>query len=376
MDNLDTQFSRIKGDLATDEAKLEALSLEIEQLDRTAILTVLQIAARVQQINNIFKYRRNEGGFVGYMQRRLGYSSSAAYRLLDVHKRFGNGECLPNWETLPRSALYLLAAPSTLRKAVEKIAERVEAGEKPGVAEAQKAITEAKRAAKAKAAEGDHKPDTAYSSANFSEPEQAATNFITQSDVTDDQEVKTRPSHVEGTKSAGRRTLRGIWNVGPAEDREIIRDILLGEVFDRADGSEIYDRIPAPRRGDVCRVFLDRLTASGLCRAASPEFRKQLQTRVTNLKRNKTLNLAPESKATFPAIRPAASTSASPTANVRRFPDRQFLSIARIRRQMTSPAQSVPSACSPPRVRPKLPSRSHLHTHDRPGRQQRPGQPS
>jgi hypothetical protein len=128
----------------SDEAALEAVAREIEQLES---LTILRIAARVRRIHDFFKYRRNEGGFAGYMERRLGCSSSASYRYLDVHERFGTGECLPNWETLPRSALYLLAAPATPDEAVKETAAQIEAGKKPSVAEVKKTIAKAKKAA-------------------------------------------------------------------------------------------------------------------------------------------------------------------------------------------------------------------------------------
>jgi len=54
-------------------------------------------------------------------------SERTAYRLLEVHAQFGGYESLPNWQTLPRSVLYLLAAPSTPDEVREEAIERVSA---------------------------------------------------------------------------------------------------------------------------------------------------------------------------------------------------------------------------------------------------------
>jgi N6-adenosine-specific RNA methylase IME4 len=110
-------------------ARLEAIVTEIETLQATAIL---QVAARLAEARDIFHYRRDEGGFTGWVERRLSFGKSTAYKLLDVHERFGRGggESFHNMETLPRAVLYLLAAPSTPDEARAEVVERVEAGER------------------------------------------------------------------------------------------------------------------------------------------------------------------------------------------------------------------------------------------------------
>jgi hypothetical protein len=124
--------------------QLEPIARRIECLETTAIL---QIANEAAKIHECFRYRRDEGGYTGFMQKRLGYSSSSAYRLLDVHTRFGTNVSQV-WETLPVSAVYLLAAPSTPQEAVDSIGKRVEAGEKLSYAAVTKVIAQAKAAAK------------------------------------------------------------------------------------------------------------------------------------------------------------------------------------------------------------------------------------
>jgi hypothetical protein len=149
--------------IISDDERLESLAREIERLH---IKASLQIAERLAKAHGIFRYRRDEGGFAGWVENRLKLSSSTAYRLLDVHERFGGGESLSIWETLPISAVYLLAARSTPDKAVQEIAERVKVGEQISYAEAKKTIGRARRqenGAKSDKAGGDVVDDTAES---------------------------------------------------------------------------------------------------------------------------------------------------------------------------------------------------------------------
>jgi hypothetical protein len=55
----------------------------------------------------MFRYNRDEGGFQGWVERRLRWSRPTAYNLLNVHKRLG--ESVNQLDTLPRRVLYLLA---------------------------------------------------------------------------------------------------------------------------------------------------------------------------------------------------------------------------------------------------------------------------
>jgi hypothetical protein len=58
-------------------------------------------------------HARDEGGFTGWIEKRLRMSQATAYRLVGVHKQFGGYESVQQLDTLPRLVLYLLAAPST-----------------------------------------------------------------------------------------------------------------------------------------------------------------------------------------------------------------------------------------------------------------------
>ena len=87
---------------------------------------VLRIAERLAEAHGLFLYRRDEGGFGGWVEKRLRMSRSTADRLVKVHEQFGN---VRQFDELPRSVLYLLARPSTPDEVREEAIERVEAGE-------------------------------------------------------------------------------------------------------------------------------------------------------------------------------------------------------------------------------------------------------
>jgi hypothetical protein len=142
VDNINTGSAVVKtGRVFGFDEQLEAIALEIESQERGAIMGIAKLITKAHEL---FSYRRNDG-FIGWVQKRLGYSSSTAYRLLDLDKRFGNGECFPNWETLSLSALYLLAPPAIPKEAIERVAEHVAAGETPSVAEVKKIVDRVKQ---------------------------------------------------------------------------------------------------------------------------------------------------------------------------------------------------------------------------------------
>jgi hypothetical protein len=110
----------------TDE-RLETIAKDIETTHTNA---VLHIAAQLAEARDIFRYRRDEGGFGGWVETRLRYSRSTAYNLLSVHERFGGEKNLSKWlDTFPAGILYALAAPSTAETARTEIIERAQSGE-------------------------------------------------------------------------------------------------------------------------------------------------------------------------------------------------------------------------------------------------------
>jgi hypothetical protein len=129
---------------ATD--RLEIIAKDIERLQGT---TVFEIAKLLAEARDLFRYRRDEGGFAGWVEARLTFSRQTAYSLIHVHEQFG-GECVKHSDTFPTSVLYLLAAPSTPEPVREEIIARAEKGEKVKVEDVKSAIRAARPAAKAK----------------------------------------------------------------------------------------------------------------------------------------------------------------------------------------------------------------------------------
>jgi hypothetical protein len=107
------------------EAWREAKAVRIELVQATA---VLEIAADLAEVHQQHLYRRDEGGFQGWVERRLRMSRSTAYNLLSVHKTLG--EKVSNaLDTLPRRVLYLMAPESVPEEVRAEIIQRAEAGE-------------------------------------------------------------------------------------------------------------------------------------------------------------------------------------------------------------------------------------------------------
>ena len=121
-------------------AHLEDIAKAIEQLQRAAIF---KIAEHLAEAQGIFRYRRDEGGFRGWVETRLRFSRQTAYSLLHVRERFG-GQSVKYLDTFPATVLYLLTAPSTPEQARDEIIARAEAGEKLPVAEVKRTISAAK----------------------------------------------------------------------------------------------------------------------------------------------------------------------------------------------------------------------------------------
>ena len=83
-------------------AQLESIAKAVEQLQATAIL---EIAKHLAEARELFRYRRDEGGFGGWVESRLRYSRQTAYNLLHVYQQFGSGEFVKHLDTFPASIL-------------------------------------------------------------------------------------------------------------------------------------------------------------------------------------------------------------------------------------------------------------------------------
>ena len=85
--------------------QLEALARDIEHLDRKARDTMFRIAARIAKAHELFLHHRDEGGFQGWVENRLGYSRASAYRMLNVDRWAKSVSSWDTFGTLPVSAI-------------------------------------------------------------------------------------------------------------------------------------------------------------------------------------------------------------------------------------------------------------------------------
>jgi hypothetical protein len=127
--------------------QLEVLARDIEHLDRRARDTMFRIAARIAKAHELFLPRRDEGGFSGWVENRLGYSRAYAYRMLNVDRWAKSVSSWDTFGTLPISVIYRLAEPSVSDEVRDEIINRLKAGEKISVATVAEIIAQAKDAA-------------------------------------------------------------------------------------------------------------------------------------------------------------------------------------------------------------------------------------
>ena|SRR5262252_4308218 len=122
------------------ETRLEAIAAEIDSVLSTAIM---RVAALVAEAHELHRYKHGDGGFEGWVERRLKMSRQTAYNLLNVHKQFGD-QCVQILDTLPRSVLYLIAPDNVPEAARTEVIERAQAGEKLSQAQVKEIVTEHK----------------------------------------------------------------------------------------------------------------------------------------------------------------------------------------------------------------------------------------
>jgi hypothetical protein len=249
----------------SDDERLESLAKEIECLH---IKASLQIAERLAKAHEIFRYRRDEGGFTGWVESRLKISSSTAYRLLDVYKRFGGNESFPISETLPISALYLLAARSTPDKAVQEIAERVKVGEQVTYAEAKETIERARRqenGAKINKASADIVDDAAESA------ERRKAQYATMESAPSDSDAKGDPENT----ASGMNDAPAPASSAPSENQASAANDSGNKTASDTTANLAAAWKAAP--SEVQRAHLDQLGYAALCAAISDTLKADLR---------------------------------------------------------------------------------------------------
>lgn len=111
-------------DLTTVDDQLELHALNVERVQRDAIFEIGRELAGAQQI---FRYRKDEGGFTGWLARRLPHiPQMSAYRAIEIAKGI-DPEMFTQWVNMSPRALAEVAKTEPDVQAI--IAARVEAGE-------------------------------------------------------------------------------------------------------------------------------------------------------------------------------------------------------------------------------------------------------
>jgi hypothetical protein len=231
------------------KARLEALALEIEYLKCT---TIFKVSLRVAEAHKLFLYRRDEGGFQGWVEDRLGFSRAHAYRLLDVAQLAKVSQAWDTFAALPATAIYRIASPSTPEPAREEILRRLRVGERlSGVA-----ITKIIDAAKPNKTKTGTTENNVVISGNehlgsiedVDHGADAARHDQLHADGHDrpDNRLKVEPASLGTTTDASSTQSSTV-------DSIVLEGI--GVFFSQASGAEIVDRIPTDKRTEVLAAF-------------------------------------------------------------------------------------------------------------------------
>jgi hypothetical protein len=111
----------------------------IRKLGKRVVFDVIQIGCRLAECKRLCGH----GYWRPWLKSEFGWTERTAERFMSVHALVGKSDKLSDLE-LPLSGLYLLAAPSTPKEAVDEIVERAEAGEPVPVAEVKRIIEDTK----------------------------------------------------------------------------------------------------------------------------------------------------------------------------------------------------------------------------------------
>jgi hypothetical protein len=226
---------------------------EIRRLGKRLIEDAIKIGRHLAKARD----HVGHGAWLTWIKAEFGWSDQTARRFIHVYEfnRDSKFNKLLNLD-LPLSCIYQLAAPKTPEEACKEITERIEAGEKPTVAEVTDSIARAKQAVNGTA--------TAAISDNTANATAA-----------DDS--------AEQRKAANARLFsKSAEPVALAATRKSVplMESYLAKVFAQLSGSHIYARIPLDRRAEVCAGFLDALTVEEMLKVMSTAFGQALCDRV------------------------------------------------------------------------------------------------
>jgi hypothetical protein len=235
---------------------------------------------------------QNRGGWLVSLEAEFGWSDQTAYNFIHVFERSRD----PKFQTcleldLPLRVLYQLAAPRA-NAAREKIAERIEAGEKVTTETVIKAVTGCRKSSAPDSTQPTQS-DGAEALAAYAKDDAGGVDPTGDSrgqnhaGVAPEPKSKLRKAWDAATR-AERDELRKqmslpfslleLWEVSTTEERQPVRDRTIDEFFALASGDNILEHIRAAKRNDtVIADLLDALGVDGMRVAMSPAFGQQLR---------------------------------------------------------------------------------------------------
>jgi Protein of unknown function (DUF3102) len=288
-------------------------AVAIRDLAKRTRENIIEIARHLVESRN----QVGRGEWLAWLDAAFGWSDQTAYRFIHVYELSRDARFHTCVELdLPLGVLYQLAA--TKAEGIrQEITERLDLGEKVTAETVIQAITGRRKSpAKTDSAESSsietenvgNADDDAGVSAGARKSLYAADADADQNGHGGDEHLVDGDEHlVDGVGNeitateqpadlvdpasipkksrAKKASLLEAWESTP-EERQLIGDLVLEEFFARADGTDIFDRIPTARRKEVCLAFLDQLTVEGMLGAMSPEFGEALRARLPAKRKN------------------------------------------------------------------------------------------
>jgi hypothetical protein len=129
--------------VANIDDRLEAIADEIAGTQKSCIYEIGKLLSEAQEI---FRYRKNEEGFVAWLKNNVDLSQRSAYNSINSFKLLNNPDVCNKLQTLSPTVLSLISSKSTKDHVREEVLKRIEKGKRIKVDDVKRLNEEAKQA--------------------------------------------------------------------------------------------------------------------------------------------------------------------------------------------------------------------------------------
>jgi hypothetical protein len=109
-----------------DDGRLDQIAREIAETQNQG---AIHIGELLHEAREIYRYKRDDEGFLAWIDQRLSMSRRTVYRLVNVYEKLGRENVCQQWQTLPVQVLYEISAPKVPDAVRHEVIARAERGE-------------------------------------------------------------------------------------------------------------------------------------------------------------------------------------------------------------------------------------------------------